>query len=179
MDRGDLHGSPAAHTAHLRGAWRVFARGVCRSDAMESNSQGFWRTIGWPRMIRLSIASPAKTSETPAPTPPCLSVQIGAFNIDPPMCISAPFTRDNHLGNPAGPGNEMTLNLTIPAGAGPNGADDATNCALRLRCITPHAAPRRLPPFAFLSCATRTLARKRTPHRTTRARMHARGRCQD
>jgi len=55
------------------------------------------------------------------------------FNIDPPMCVSAPFTRDNHLGNPAGAGNEVAVNLTIPAGAGTNAADDAQNCVLRLR----------------------------------------------
>jgi hypothetical protein len=67
--------------------------------------------------------------------------EIAAFGIDAPDCISAPWTRDNHLGNPGGIGNEMTLNLTIPFGAGSVGRrlsegvadDNADNCVLRLR----------------------------------------------
>merc|ERR1719387_1884209 len=55
------------------------------------------------------------------------------FGIPKPQCLSAPFQRDNHLGNPAGNGNEELLNLTIPSNAGGPGVDAASNCVIRLR----------------------------------------------
>merc|ERR1719421_1426658 len=55
-----------------------------------------------------------------------------AFGIDPPECVAAPVTRDNHLGN-ANTGQEVMANLTIPASAGGIGNDNAANCVLRLR----------------------------------------------
>jgi len=58
---------------------------------------------------------------------------VPAFNIPKPQCIAAPFQRDNHLGNPAGKGNEELLNLTVPFGAGADGSDAASNCVIRLR----------------------------------------------
>jgi len=55
-----------------------------------------------------------------------------AHNIPPPECVSAPFQRDNHLGN--GPtGQEVMYNWTIPSDAGLLGADDADNCVARFR----------------------------------------------
>ena len=58
--------------------------------------------------------------------------QVDSFQLPRPMCVAAPFQRDNHLGNGPG-GHEVMLNVTIPSGAGTNGADDADNCVFRLR----------------------------------------------
>jgi len=67
-----------------------------------------------------------------------------AFGIPKPECVTAPVTRDNHLGNDRS-GQETFANITIPAGAGETGTgigrrlqagitnDDATNCVVRLR----------------------------------------------
>jgi len=57
---------------------------------------------------------------------------VAPFGIPPPECMTAPVTRDNHLGNDQ-TGNEVMANLTIPADAGGIGNNAATNCALRLR----------------------------------------------
>ena len=54
------------------------------------------------------------------------------FNIPPPQCVTAPVTRDNHLGNDR-TGNEVFANLTIPSNAGGIGNDAAQACAIRLR----------------------------------------------
>jgi len=54
------------------------------------------------------------------------------FGIAAPECVTAPVTRDNHLGNTA-TGNEVMANLTIPASAGGVGVNDAANCVIRLR----------------------------------------------
>jgi len=69
---------------------------------------------------------------------------VPAFGLKAPECVTAPVTRDNHLGNDRS-GQETFANITIPAGAGEKGTgigrrlqagttnDDATNCAVRLR----------------------------------------------
>lgn len=49
-----------------------------------------------------------------------------------PQCVTAPVTRDNHLGNDR-TGNEVTANLTIPSNAGGIGNDAAQSCVIRLR----------------------------------------------
>jgi hypothetical protein len=57
---------------------------------------------------------------------------VAPFGIPPPECVTAPVTRDNHLGNDR-TGNEVMANLTIPASAGGTAGNNAQNCALRLR----------------------------------------------
>jgi len=57
---------------------------------------------------------------------------VAPFNIPPPECVTAPVTRDNHLGNDQ-TGNEVMANLTVPAAAGGAAGDNAQNCAVRLR----------------------------------------------
>ena len=54
------------------------------------------------------------------------------YNIPPPACVTAPVTRDNHLGNDR-TGNEVFANLTMPLAAGGVGNDAAAACAIRLR----------------------------------------------
>ena len=56
---------------------------------------------------------------------------VAPFGIDPPECVTAPVTRDNHLGNDR-TGNEVMANLSVPLGAGAAG-NNADSCALRLR----------------------------------------------
>merc|ERR1719399_1406869 len=57
---------------------------------------------------------------------------VAPFNIPKPECVTAPVTRDNHLGNDR-TGNEVMANLTIPATAGGAAGNNAQNCAMRLR----------------------------------------------
>merc|ERR1719502_348130 len=54
---------------------------------------------------------------------------VPAFGIAAPECVTAPVTRDNHLGNDR-TGNEVFANISIPS---PGPGDTAQACALRLR----------------------------------------------
>jgi len=53
--------------------------------------------------------------------------EVPAFGIPAPLCIQAPWTRDNHLGNRAGAGYPADFNWTIPAWL------KEESCVLRLR----------------------------------------------
>lgn len=95
------------------------------------------------RCVRAPLAEPNNQ-------PACVASQgtwhiVEPFNIPPPECVTAPVTRDNHLGNDR-TGNEVFANISIPANAGGVGNDAAQACSLRLRYnITTADSARHLP----------------------------------
>jgi len=78
---------------------------------------------------------------------------VPAFNIPAPECVTAPVTRDNHLGNDR-TGNEVFANISVPQNAGGPGVDAAQACSVRLRYNITTADTRACSIKAYTSKAT-------------------------